>query len=214
LAQALQSYLSGAGSSATNAPLNIQITPSASQNVGGDPTSRQFIVTIHSGADAGSPDATAPVVPSDTGATTPQATAPATPNQTAAPPAPAAKNEADAYWATQPAAVQVLRTISNEGDRAAKAQDLAKQGYAIDVPIMVWNLDPLSIMSVRQSSGMTWIPTLGQTAPQTGPGITFPGMTSYDPLSPLPGSLPVTTDWAKGLESTSPWSIGADVARL
>jgi hypothetical protein len=216
LANAIQGYLKGPGSG--SAPLEIEITPQIGQNVGGDSGSRQFVVTVRE-ASAGS--STVPSTPAafptlsetlKSITTQPEAPPAATPSADSDKPVYA--NEADAYWATQPAAVQALRAIPNEADRTAKAQELSQQGYAIDVPIMLWNLDPLAIMKVRQAGGMTWIPAMGQDAPQTGPGINFPGMRPYDPAHPAPGSLPVSTDWARGLEDTSPWVNLSNVVAL
>ena len=215
LAQTIERYLNSPGNSSAGSPLQIEITPTSGQNIGATSGSRQFLVTVRDPGTAGGPSNASPgIVSPDT--TVPQnslsdalaAVTVKTPATTAVPATttqPVYKNEADAYWATQPPAVQVLRTISNESERTAKAEELTKQGYAIDVPIMLWNLDPLSIMSVRKAGGMTWIPAMGQVAPETGPGINFPGMTSYDPAHPPAGSIPVSTDWANGLESTSPW---------
>ena len=118
--------------------------------------------------------------------------------------APAA-NEVDAYWATQPPAVQALRDIPNDSDRMNMAHDLAAKGYAIDVPIMVWGWDPLTTMMIRQSYGYTWVPSATQPNIVAGPGISFPGAQDYDPAHPPAGSIKVSTDFAKGLESTSPW---------
>jgi hypothetical protein len=105
----------------------------------------------------------------------------------------------------QPAEVQVLRNMNDEAERATKALELSGQGFAVDVPIMVWRWDPLMTMRARQTAGYTWVPAAGQASVQVAPGISFPGMESYDPLNPPAGSIPVSTEWAKGLEHTSPW---------
>lgn len=117
----------------------------------------------------------------------------------------APKTVDDAYWAMQPPEVQVLRTIDDEGERAGKALELTGQGFAVDVPIMVWRWDPLMTMRARQTAGYTWVPAAGQPSVEVGPGISFPGKQSYDPSNPPTGSIPVSTEWAKGLEHTSPW---------
>ncbi len=96
----------------------------------------------------------------------------------------------DAYWNAQPAAVQPLRTMANETQRAALAQQLASEGYKIDVPIMVWGWDAAKTTALRQSYGYTWVPSLGEQASvQVAPGLTFPGLPSYDPNNPPPGSI-------------------------
>ena len=114
-------------------------------------------------------------------------------------------NEYDAYWATQPPEVQVLRDIKSEADRTLKAQELAGQGFAIDVPIMVWQWDPLMTMRAREAAGYTWVPSANNAPVELGPGIDFPGLDPYDPNNPPAGAIKVSTDWAKGLEETSIW---------
>jgi hypothetical protein len=111
----------------------------------------------------------------------------------------------DAYWATQPPEVQALRAVPDDGDRMTMAKQLAAKGYAIDVPIMVWGWDPLTTMMIRQGYGYTWVPSGAQSNLPAGPGISFPGAPNYDSGNPPAGSIKVTTDFAKGLESTSPW---------
>jgi hypothetical protein len=103
----------------------------------------------------------------------------------------------DAYWAEQPPAVQALRGMAPE-DVGQAAMALAKQGYTIDVPIMVWQWDPLTTMVERQNYGYTWVPSGLGTPVTLPPGLSFPGLASYDPNSPPPGSIKVTTDFARG----------------
>lgn len=114
-------------------------------------------------------------------------------------------NEYEAYWASQPAAVQALMSAGSEQERATMAHELADQGYLIDVPIMVWGWDPLATMIVRRNQGFTWVPSANQQPVAVAPGLSFPGRPSYDAKHPPPGSIPVTTDFAKGLEHTCPW---------
>lgn len=103
----------------------------------------------------------------------------------------------DAYWAEQPTPVQALRNMTDP-DRSAMALQLAQQGYAIDVPIMVWGWDPLTTMVERQNYGYTWVPSALQSPVALAPGLSYPGLTPYDPNSPPPGSIKVSTDFAKG----------------
>ena len=110
----------------------------------------------------------------------------------------------DAYWAEQPAAVQALRYMSND-QRPAAAQQLASEGYTIDVPIMVEGMDPLSTMMQRQADGYTWVPAALQPSLSEGPGIDFPGATPYDPDHPPAGSIKVTTDFAMGTNMQDAW---------
>ena len=108
------------------------------------------------------------------------------------------QSEADAYWATQPAAVQALRTITDYSTREATAEQLVQQGYKIDYQIMVAQWDPLNTMSIRKFYGYTWVPAMGQPGIPVVPGMTFPGEKTYDPNSPPPGSITVSTDFAMG----------------
>jgi hypothetical protein len=114
-------------------------------------------------------------------------------------------NVYDAYWATQPPEVQALRHMQGEAERTLKAHELAAQGFAIDVPIMVWQWDPFMTMRARELAGYTWVPSANNAPVELGPGIAFPGLEPYDPANPPVGAIPVTTEWAKGLEHTSIW---------
>ena len=117
------------------------------------------------------------------------ASAPA--SQDVQPPRDPVQSPNDAYWAKQPAAVQTLRTITDQGQRTLLATQLATQGYKIDVPIMVWGWDPSQVTSLRQSYGYTWVPSALQNPVAVAPGLTDPGMQSYDPNNPPAGSIAV-----------------------
>jgi hypothetical protein len=103
-----------------------------------------------------------------------------------------------AYWAAQPPEIQALRDAPDQETRTAQAMDLAKQGFSIDVPIMVWGWNPLVTMQIRQNDGYTWVPSGLQPPIPVAPGIPFPGFQSYDANKPPTGSIMVTTDFAKG----------------
>jgi hypothetical protein len=109
-----------------------------------------------------------------------------------------------AYWAEQPPAVQALQTMPDD-QRYSYAQQLASEGYSIDVPIMVWGWDPLATMVMRQNDGLTWVPSGLQPNIPVAPGDSFPGLPSYDPTNPPPGSIPVTTAFAIGTNGQDPW---------
>lgn len=94
------------------------------------------------------------------------------------------------YWANQPAAVQQLQNIQDPAQRTEVAEQLAQQGYTIDVPIMVWGWDPATTMAARQSFGYTWVPSALQSPVQVAPGLTYAG-NSYNPSNPPAGSIPV-----------------------
>ena len=89
----------------------------------------------------------------------------------------------DIYWLAQPPAIRALRNLPSGTDRDVKALALAQSGYFLDVPIMVWNWDPVSTMGVRQQLGFTWVPSALQ-APLNGIGTG----------APPPGSIRVSTN--------------------
>jgi hypothetical protein len=95
-----------------------------------------------------------------------------------------------AYWAQQPAAVQQLQDIQNPAQRTQVAEQLAHEGYSIDVPIMVWGWDPQVTTQLRQSLGYTWVPSALQQPIEVAPGLSFNGQ-SYNPANPPAGSITV-----------------------
>ena len=98
----------------------------------------------------------------------------------------------DIYWAAQPPALQALRSESDEVSKAKLAESLAKDGYKIDVPIMVWGWDALKAMKLRADFGYTWVPSALQPNIQIAPGLVMYGMIPYDPDNPPPGSIKVS----------------------
>ncbi|MEP6960635.1 MAG: hypothetical protein ABI995_01050 [Acidobacteriota bacterium] len=209
LATAIEGYL---GQGSKGGHLKIDISAGGSQGSG----SRQFVVTVTDpDAAASAPDAKALIAARATPAPAPvfggmmysgtvEASAqPVKPVQeTVAPPI---TNETDAYWATQPKEVQVLRTIDDLGARVQKGKELAQKGFLVDYDIMIWRQDPFMTMHIREGEGYTWTPSMGQPGTSLPAGIEFPGMSGYDAKHPLAGAIRVTTDFAKGLENTSPW---------
>jgi hypothetical protein len=95
-----------------------------------------------------------------------------------------------AYWAQQPAAVQQLQNIQDPTQRTEVAEQLAHEGYTIDVPIMVWGWDPQVTTQLRQSLGYTWVPSALQQPIEVAPGLSFNGQ-SYNPGNPPAGSITV-----------------------
>lgn len=102
----------------------------------------------------------------------------------------------NAYWAAQEPEVQALRTITDPDARAAQASALAMKGFTIDVPIMVWGWDPYLVMTMRTQFGYTWVPSALQQPIAEAPGAVQPGVVSYDPLHPPPGSIKVSVNLA------------------
>lgn len=98
----------------------------------------------------------------------------------------------NAYWASQPAAVQALRTMPDSSQKTALAAQLATEGYSIDVPIMVWGWDPSIVTSMRQAEGYTWVPSALQNPVEMLPGLPAMGsITAYNPNNPPAGSIAV-----------------------
>jgi hypothetical protein len=97
----------------------------------------------------------------------------------------------DAYWASQPAAVQALRNIDDPAQRSIAAAQLAASGYNIDTPIMVWGWDPSKVTTLRQDFGYTWVPSAFQNPIAEAPGINNNGLKPYDPSNPPSGSITV-----------------------
>lgn len=170
--------------------------------------SRQFLVTVTPAVPAPAPtpisdpgsylDVTGMLMYSGTAAPVAEAPPPAEPVFT---------DEADAYWAMHPPEVQALRHIQDPGERGQLGQELASRGFSVDNEIMILGWDPYMTMKVRKESGYTWFPAIGQYMTPVAPGISFPGLPSYDPNDPPPGSITVSTDFAIGLEHTSPCGI-------
>jgi hypothetical protein len=126
-------------------------------------------------------------------------TAPVTHGSTPSSVNPSNETEADAYWAAQPSAVQVLRNMPDSEEKDKLALKLANQGYKIDTQIMVWGWDPQMTMTIRQNQGYAWVPSYGQSNIAVGPGINDPyDLNNYNPASPPPGSIAVSTAFASG----------------
>jgi hypothetical protein len=102
-----------------------------------------------------------------------------------------------AYWASQPPEVASAfgpASTLNDDDRATRAQQLAQQGFTIDIPIMAWKWDPYLVMTMRLNFGYTWVPAALQPPIMVAPGLSFPGEPSYNPNNPPAGSIPVSVN--------------------
>jgi len=97
----------------------------------------------------------------------------------------------DAYWSAQPAAVQQLRGIDNLDERKQLGEQLANEGYAIDVPIMVWGWDAGKVTAARESYGYKWVPSALQQPVSAAPGVTGGGVIPYNSSHPPSGSIQV-----------------------
>jgi hypothetical protein len=76
-------------------------------------------------------------------------------------------------------------------ERQALGEQLANEGYSIDVPIMIWGWDPGKVTAARESYGYTWVPSALQQQVSAAPGITGGGITPYNPTNPPSGSIQV-----------------------
>lgn len=101
----------------------------------------------------------------------------------------------DIYWANKPSQVRALRGMPSDQVSLA-AKQLADDGYTIDVPIMVYQWEPVTVMGIRQEEGFTWVPSGNQPNIPVMPGLVFPGLPTYDPLHPPPGSIRVSINAA------------------
>ncbi len=99
-----------------------------------------------------------------------------------------------AYWASQPPAVQALESIADPEQRAAQGAELATGGFTIDVPIMVYGWDAYLVMTMRAQFGYTWVPSALQPPITVAPGFSGPGVVAYNPLNPPAGSIKVSTN--------------------
>lgn len=97
----------------------------------------------------------------------------------------------DAYWAQQPTAIQQLRNIQDPDQRKALGEQLASEGYSIDVPIMIWGWDAAKITAARESYGYTWVPSALQQPLSAAPGIQSPALNPYDPKHAPAGAIQV-----------------------
>jgi len=112
-----------------------------------------------------------------------------------------------AYLAAQQPELQALMNMAADSSnaielRVARGAALAGKGYTIDAPIMVYGWDAYLAMTERQNMGLTWVPSalqagLGSPGGIAEPGLAAqPGQTAYDPNSPPPGSIKVSTNLA------------------
>lgn len=98
----------------------------------------------------------------------------------------------DAYWASQPLAIQALKGNAD----ATQWQALALAGYTIDVPIMVNQWDALTVMTIRQNDGLSWVPSALQPVIGFLPTGGDAPFNPYDPFHPPAGSIRVSTNIA------------------
>jgi hypothetical protein len=192
---ALGSFERALSDAASSTPATFDADPNAAQVIPASTTAASAPSTAAASASADSGEtplqelfggSSATAAPASS-STTAAATSASTPTA-AADPTLAFDN---AYWASQPTAVQALRTMPEE-ERDGYADQLASEGYAIDVPIMVWGWDPSIVTSMRQADGYTWVPSALQNPVEVAPGLGSLGtLAAYNPKDPPAGSIAV-----------------------
>jgi len=101
----------------------------------------------------------------------------------------------DIYWLSKPPQVSALKPLpDNSPERISLAEDLARSGFKVDVPIMVWGWDAYKVMKLRGDLGYTWVPSALMPNITIAPGLMMAGTTPYDPNSPPSGSIKVSVD--------------------
>lgn len=95
------------------------------------------------------------------------------------------------YWSVQQTAVQKARGLSYYAALSLAGQ-LAQEGYVFDAAVVAWGYDPFLITQERLGYGYTWIPSAGMPPITIAPGLSQPGVPSYDPAIIPPGGIPVT----------------------
>jgi|HubBroStandDraft_4_1064222.scaffolds.fasta_scaffold24336_3 hypothetical protein len=195
LSSALSATLQQFGINPNSVTLSITpATAAATTSTTASATTGAAAVTPFSAASTAANAVSATPAASSTAATTAETT-PSAPSATSAAEA-SSSVESDesydnAYWASQPSAVQALRNIDDYSQRSELAAKLSAEGYDIDVPIMVYGWDPAKITAARESYGYTWVPSAAQTPVEQAPGISTPGGTAYNANNPPAGSIAV-----------------------
>lgn len=95
----------------------------------------------------------------------------------------------DEYWAAQDPDIQPLR---GKPPDAATIDALLKANKILDTQIHIWGWDAQITEYMRAAEGYTWVPSFGQPNIPVGPGISFPGLPSYDPGNPPSRSIKVS----------------------
>jgi hypothetical protein len=195
LSSALSATLQQFGINPNSVTLSITpATTAGTTSTTASATTGAAAVTPFSAASTAANAVSATPAASSTAATTAETT-PSAPSATSAAEA-SSSVESDesydnAYWASQPSAVQALRNIDDYSQRSELAAKLSAEGYDIDVPIMVYGWDPAKITAARESYGYTWVPSAAQTPVEQAPGISTPGGTAYNANNPPAGSIAV-----------------------
>jgi hypothetical protein len=178
--------------------VTLSITPATTAAATAATTSAAAVTPFSAAATAGDAVSAAPAVSATavetTGTTTSNTTSGSTSAMSAAEASTSVASDLaydNAYWASQPSAVQALRNIDDYGQRSELAAKLSAEGYDIDVPIMVYGWDPAKITAARESYGYTWVPSAAQTPVEEAPGISTPGATAYNANNPPAGSIAV-----------------------
>lgn len=108
-----------------------------------------------------------------------------------------AENFGNAYWMSVSPEVRALKVMEPfSAARLEKAVQLAASGNVIDHQIQALGSNPWETMMLRKAYGYTWVPSLLQDPIIIAPGLTIPGVPSYNPNKPPAGSVKVSVDLA------------------
>lgn len=107
----------------------------------------------------------------------------------------------EAYWLSRPPEVRALKGMESFSDaRSEAARKIAQAGTPVDAELEAigWG-NPYDTMRYRQYYGYTWFPGL-MSGKFFSPGFLPPqpvdGISVYDPNTPAPGSVKVSTNIA------------------
>ena len=100
-----------------------------------------------------------------------------------------------AYAASFPPPVQLLLATPVD-QRGPIIQELLAQGVPLDYETMIAGADAYLVMIAREAAGYTWTPSATMSPIPVAPGINYPGLPSYQPNNPPPGSFKVSTSAA------------------
>lgn len=106
---------------------------------------------------------------------------------------PDSKITADMFWLYFPVEVRALRDME-PSERFVYAMDLLARGFLLVGDVMIFEVDPITYINLCFNQGYRWVTAWGDPTVPVAPGITFPGMPSYDPAAPPKRSIPISLD--------------------
>lgn len=100
---------------------------------------------------------------------------------------------ADIFWLYFPMEVRALRDMEPK-ERFPYAMDLLSKGFIVASDVMVFEVDPVTHINLCYNQGYRWSEAMGEPGIPVAPGVSMPGMPSYDPLKPPLRSYPISLD--------------------